>query len=75
MSGTSVLVAPVAGIVASVPVQVGDAVGEGDPVIVLQSMKMDIPVAAEVAGRVAAILVEEGEEVELGARLARIESS
>jgi len=36
-------------------------------------MKMEIPVAAECAGSVAVILVQEGQEVELGAVLARIE--
>ena len=75
MSGTSSLVAPVAGVVAAVPVQVGDVVAEGDPVV-------DPPVhedghsgRAESAGKVVEILVEEGEEVELGATLARIEAS
>ena len=75
MSGTSSLVAPVPGVVAAVPVQVGDVVAEGDPIVILQSMKMDIPVSAESACKVLEILVEEGEEVELGATLARIEAS
>ena len=72
MSGTTMLVSPVAGVVAAVSVQVGDAVAEGDPVVILQSMKMEIPITAERAGRVVEILVEEGQEVELGAELARI---
>jgi biotin carboxyl carrier protein len=73
MSAPGTIVAPVPGLVAAVPVQVGDAVEEGDAIVILQSMKMEIPVAAECAGSVAVILVQEGQEVELGAVLARIE--
>jgi biotin carboxyl carrier protein len=75
MSSMHKLLAPVPGLVAAVSVAVGATVGEDDVVVVLQAMKMEIPVAAEVAGRVEAILVEEGEEVELGAPLARIAAS
>ena len=52
---------------------VGDSVAEGDELIILESMKMEIPVEAPVAGRLAEIRVREGENVEEGAVLAVIE--
>ena len=45
-----------------------------DPVVILESMKMEIPVGAPSAGRVAEILVEEGEAVEEGQEVAVIEA-
>ncbi len=72
MSPMHKLLAPVPGLVAAVSVAVGSSVGEDDVVVILQSMKMEIPVAAEVTGTIMDILVEEGQEVELGATLARI---
>lgn len=48
---------------------VGDAVGEGETLIILESMKMEIPVEAPCAGRIAEIRVAEGESVEEGAVL------
>ena len=73
MSAPGDVIAPVAGLVAAVAVQVGDAVEEGDTVVILQSMKMEIPVTADGTGTIARILVQEGQEVELGAVLARID--
>ncbi len=52
---------------------VGDAVEEGETVLILESMKMEIPVEAPCAGRIAEIRVAEGESVEEGAILAVIE--
>src|SRR5271166_5445219 len=48
---------------------VGDAVQEGDVLIILESMKMEIPVEAPCGGRVSEIRVQEGASVEEGAVL------
>lgn len=47
-------------------VTVGDEVAEGADLLLLESMKMEIPVSAPAAGRVAEIRVEEGETVSEG---------
>jgi biotin carboxyl carrier protein len=52
---------------------VGDSVAEEDVILILESMKMEIPVEAPCAGRLAEIRVREGENVEEGAVLAVIE--
>lgn len=57
-----------------VEVAVGDAVEEGQPLVILESMKMEIPVVATRAGSVAEILVSEGEVVEEGAVVARLDA-
>ena len=66
------IVAPVPGLVASVPIVAGAAVAAGDVVVILQSMKTEIPVSSEYAGTVAAVLVEEGQEVDIGEVLVRL---
>lgn len=67
------VVAHITGNVWKIEKQVGDAVTEGDTVVILESMKMEIPVEAPAAGTVASILTEEGAVVEEGAVLATIE--
>lgn len=52
---------------------VGDQLQEEDVILILESMKMEIPVEAPCAGRLAEICVQEGENVEEGAVLAVIE--
>ena len=52
---------------------VGDSVQAEDVILILESMKMEIPVEAPVSGRLAEIRVSEGENVEEGAILAVIE--
>jgi acetyl-CoA carboxylase biotin carboxyl carrier protein len=63
---------PVAGSVWKIEVSVGDTVEEGDEVIILESMKMEIPAESEGPGTVAAILCEEGQSVEEGQALLEI---
>ena len=48
----------------------GAAVKAGDTLIILEAMKMEIPVAAPRAGTVQTILVSEGEQVAEGQPLA-----
>ena len=50
----------------TIEVQAGDSVESGDTLVVLESMKMEIPVLAEVAGRVALIAVAVGDVVNEG---------
>ncbi len=52
---------------------VGDAVAEGDEIMILESMKMEIPVEAPAAGKIHEIRVAEGDSIEEGAVLAVIE--
>jgi biotin carboxyl carrier protein len=51
----------------------GDAVEEGDTLVILESMKMEIPVITEEGGTVAQIAVNEGDVVQEGDLIARVE--
>ena len=59
-----------AGKVFKVEASVGQAVKKGDAVIILEAMKMEIPVVAPQDGTVASINVAVGDAVEAGATLA-----
>ena len=50
----------------------GDSVEEGDTLVILESMKMEIPVLAEVGGPVSALHVAEGDVVQEGDLIAII---
>jgi acetyl-CoA carboxylase biotin carboxyl carrier protein len=58
--------AHITGVVFQITSKVGDSVAAGDPVIVLESMKMEIPVEAPRAGKVKEIKVAEGQTVQEG---------
>lgn len=67
------LVAPMPGTVLRVDVKVGETVGAGQVVVVLEAMKMEHRIAAPAPGTVAAVNVTPGRQVEAGAVLAVIE--
>jgi acetyl-CoA carboxylase biotin carboxyl carrier protein len=52
----------------------GDAVGDEDALMILESMKMEIPVLAEVQGKVVEIRVKEGDSIVEGQVLAVIDA-
>lgn len=56
----------VAGSVWKIVAEVGQRVQEGDTIMLIESMKMEIPVTADVAGTVARLLVEEKSPVAEG---------
>ena len=53
----------ITGSVWKVEVAVGQSVAEGDTLVIVESMKMEIPISAPAAGFVAEIFVAEGEPV------------
>ena len=59
-----------AGKVFKVEASVGQSVKAGDAIIILEAMKMEIPVVAPQDGMVASIDVAAGDAVEVGAALA-----
>jgi acetyl-CoA carboxylase biotin carboxyl carrier protein len=65
--------AHITGTVWKVEVEVGDTVQEGDTVVILESMKMEMPVEAEDEGVVREICVEEGQSVSEGDTLVVLE--
>ena len=69
-AGSVKIEAGTAGKVFKVEAKVGQAVKAGDPVVVLEAMKMEIPVVAPQDGTVASIDVAVGDAVEAGAVLA-----
>jgi len=70
--GPSVVEAPMPGVVVAVPVKVGDAIVPGQPVVVVEAMKMQNELLAETAGTVDGIEVKPGQTVDRGAVLVRI---
>jgi acetyl-CoA carboxylase biotin carboxyl carrier protein len=58
--------APISGTVWQVPAVVGQAVEEEEDLIILESMKMEIPVSAPLSGTVSEIRVEPGRFVNQG---------
>jgi acetyl-CoA carboxylase biotin carboxyl carrier protein len=58
--------AHITGTVWKIEVAVGDTVEEGDAVVILESMKMEMPVEAEDPGVVTEILCTEGQSVSEG---------
>jgi acetyl-CoA carboxylase biotin carboxyl carrier protein len=65
--------AHITGTVWKVEVAVGDTVEEGDTVVILESMKMEMPVEAEDDGTVKEIRVAEGQSVSEGDTLVVLE--
>ena len=54
------------GVVGAILVSVGDLVAEDDPLIIVESMKMEIPIVAPRAGRVSALRAAEGDSINEG---------
>jgi biotin carboxyl carrier protein len=73
VEGRQVLVSPMPGRVVRVPRRPGDAVKEGEGVVVVEVMGMENDVRSPKDGKVLEVLVQEGQAVERGARLATVE--
>lgn len=69
-AGGTTVTASVPGKVFKVEASVGQAVKAGDAVVILEAMKMEIPVVAPVDGTIASINVSAGDAVENGDVLA-----
>ena len=65
--------APMVGKILKIEKQAGNPVEEDDVVIVMEAMKMEIPVVAPVSGTVKEIKIAVGQAVEEGDTLAEIE--
>ncbi|MEM9279245.1 MAG: biotin/lipoyl-containing protein, partial [Pseudomonadota bacterium] len=74
-SGSDTIAAPMPGLVKKVMVQSGTAVSFGDPLIVLEAMKMEHTLTAPRDGLVAEVNVAEGNQVEDSNILVRMEES
>ncbi|MEO8038012.1 MAG: urea carboxylase [Betaproteobacteria bacterium] len=70
-----VVATQVAGNVWKIPVKLGDAVREGDPLVIVESMKMEINIAAPCSGRVLRLFCREGGQVAAGQDLVVIEAA
>jgi acetyl-CoA carboxylase biotin carboxyl carrier protein len=72
---TQTIRSEITGTVWKIVVQEGDALQADEPVMILESMKMEIPVLAPEDGRVLKILIAEGAPVREGQELAVFEEA
>ena len=66
---------PVTGVVWKVIAGPGAKVTAGDPVIIVESMKMEIPVEAPVDGTITEVLIAEGDATQQNAPVAVLETN
>lgn len=67
------ITAHITGTVWKIEKHAGDAIASGDTVIILESMKMELPIESPVAGRVVEVRCSEGQAVSEGAVLAVVD--
>lgn len=72
--GSDVTLAPMPGLVRAISVEVGQAVKAGDPLCILEAMKMEHTLRASRDGTVAEVLVSEGVQIAAGDPLVRLEA-
>jgi acetyl-CoA carboxylase biotin carboxyl carrier protein len=65
--------APITGIVWKILVGVGDSITPEQPVMILESMKMEVPIGSPCGGLVCSIEVSEGQPVEDGETVATVQ--
>jgi acetyl-CoA carboxylase biotin carboxyl carrier protein len=70
--GIATIHAEIGAVVWKITAPAGSAVAEDEPVVILESMKMEIPINAPHAGTVVEVLVEEGQQVEEGQPIATL---
>jgi pyruvate/2-oxoglutarate dehydrogenase complex dihydrolipoamide acyltransferase (E2) component len=70
---THVVLAELVASVYKIVAQPGDVVAPGDTLVILESMKMEIPVLTELAGTVTEIAVAEGDVISEGDTIAVVE--
>ncbi len=67
--GGDVILAPMPGLIKALSASAGQTVSAGDPLIVLEAMKMEHSLTAPRAGTIAKVLVQENQQVDAGAAL------
>lgn len=73
LKGPAPVVAPMPGLIVRLHVAVGDTVEAGQPVVVMEAMKMENELRAQAPGRVKAIHAQPGKAVEKGTTLVELE--
>jgi urea carboxylase len=71
--GCIAVASPVTGSAWEIPAEVGDKVAIGDTLVVVEAMKMEIPIEADEAGTIKEVLVSQGSPVSAGQALMIIE--
>jgi acetyl-CoA carboxylase biotin carboxyl carrier protein len=71
---TTKLKAEITGNVWKIVAQIGENVEAEQTILIIESMKMEIPAVSPVKGRIKELLVKEGQEVSEGQELALIET-
>ena len=69
LAGTRAIVAPVPGSVWQVLAQPGQTVRAGDPLLIIESMKMEVQVRSPASGTIASLSADKGQMVRAGQRL------
>ena len=75
MAEIHTIIAPLSGTIESLKSKSGIEVAAGDSVLVLESMKVHVQVKSDVSGRVSELLVNEGDTVQRGEPLLKIEQN
>ena len=74
-SAAGTLNAPMPGLVIETMVKEGDQVEEGQPLVVMESMKMQMQIRSPQAGRVSSVHVQAGQQVDKGTMLVKLDAA